>query len=143
MLTVVTRLFALRLKETSREQALSNQVDRLEFELAKVRREKEAVQIRLDQERAEFERHRLRDYPAAGSWVGELHNRMIFDSDFQNPVEYVLTDVEELGYDVSAAWMVHRATLDLVRRYQVGVVEILNTAGYLYENRTVLRRSSQ
>ena len=111
-------------KETTREKSLSNQVDHLEFELAKARRELEAARIQKDDITAQFNSHRLRDYPAAGSWVKSIGTSDLFNSQFQNPVEYVLSDVEALGYDVSAAWMVHRAMLDLAKQHETGVANI-------------------
>ncbi|HEY9815949.1 MAG TPA: hypothetical protein V6D20_09175 [Candidatus Obscuribacterales bacterium] len=115
---------------SSREASLSNQVDHLEFELAKVKREREALEIRLQEERKAAEQHRLHNYPAS-SWGGELSNQDLFDPSYPNPIEYVLADVTALGYDVSAAWMAHRATLEMIAKYQIGVAQVLNTAGQM------------
>ncbi|PTY38564.1 hypothetical protein BGP77_11495 [Saccharospirillum sp. MSK14-1] len=124
--------------ETTREKALSNQVDHLEFELAKARRELEAANIQKSDIKAQFETHRLRDYPAAGSWVKDVSISDFFNSKFENPVEYVLADVEALGYDVSAAWMVHRAMLDLAKQHETGVIEIQNMVNRLSKSRAKL-----
>lgn len=117
--------------ETKREKVLSNQVDRLEFELAKAKQELEAAKIRTNEIQRQFDGHKLRDYPAAGSWVRQITISDLFHSQFQNPIEYVLADVEALGYDVSAAWMVHRATLDLAKQHEVGVQNMLAVASSL------------
>lgn len=117
--------------ETTREKALSNQVDRLEFELAKAKQEALAAKIRTSEIQRQFDEHKLRDYPAAGSWVKQITISDLFHSQFQNPIEYVLADVEALGYDVSAAWMVHRATLDLAKQHEVGVQKMLAMASSL------------
>ncbi len=114
----------------TRAASLSNQVDHLEFELAKVKREREALEIRLQEERKAAEQHRLHNYPAS-SWGGELSNQDLFDPSYPNPIEYILADVTALGYDVSAAWMAHRATLEIIAKYQIGVAQVLNTAGQM------------
>ncbi len=121
--------------ESLREKDLSNQVDRLEFELAKARRELEAANLQKADIAKQFEAHRLRDYPAAGSWVKSISTGDLFASQFENPVEYVLADVEALGYDVSAAWMVHRAMLDLAKQHETGVANIQRMVKELADSR--------
>ncbi|MFQ3281925.1 hypothetical protein, partial [Reinekea sp.] len=70
--------------------------------------------------------------------VTDMHIADLFSAEFQNPVEYVLADVEALGYDVSAAWMVHRAMLDLAKQHETGVAEIQNMVKKLSESRAKL-----
>jgi uncharacterized protein YhaN len=135
---IALRIANLFKKDTTREQDLSNQVDRLEFQLAKASRELEASKIHNETLQRQFNEHKLRDYPAAGSWASDIKTADLFDSKFQNPVEYVLADVEALGYDVSAAWMVHRAMLDLAKQHESGVAEIQTMVKRLSESRAKL-----
>jgi hypothetical protein len=124
MLSALFHLFT-PCKETHREKALSNQVDMLEFELQKKKRELEAAEIRANEQQRFFEEHTLRNYPATTSWVKSISTADLFNNDFENPVEYVLADVEALGYDVSAAWMTHRAMLDLAKQHQQGLASVI------------------
>lgn len=125
--------------ESKREKSLSNQVDQLEFQLAKARRELEAARIQKQDLQERFDQHTLRDYPAAGSWVADkVSISDFFCQQFENPVEYVLADVEALGYDVSAAWMVHSAMLDLAKQHVTGVAKIQHMVKELAESRAEL-----
>lgn len=121
MLTAVRAFFA---RDSTRERHLSNQIDRLELELAMARRENEALSIQMEA----VNQLQLRNYPATGKWARTFHNLDINDLTFENPIEAVLSDVEESGYDVSAAWSYLGAIVDFLKQYQGAVYRIAELA---------------
>lgn len=123
--------------DTSREKELSNQVDRLELELAQARRETEAARIRLELEREANAKHRLRDYPAS-ELATTISNQALFGPQFHNPLDDLLTDVAQLGYDVSGPLQIQRAQLALIAQYQDGVSKVIAQASALKENSTTV-----
>jgi len=130
MLTVFTRLFFTKPKETYRERELSLQVDRLEFELAKTRREKQAIHIRLIRERNEYNKFRLKDYPL-GKHSTDVSIETLFQGGYSNPVERVLADVSRQGYDISAAWEQYGTMLSIITKYQQSMSQLQNIIGGL------------
>lgn len=138
MFAVLKNLFVSAFEpDTPREKALSDQVDRLEFELAKARREQEAARIRMERLQAEFNQHRLRDYPIKPA-AEQLHNQDLFTHQFKNPIDQLLADVAALGYDVSGPAQTHHATLALIAQYQQGVAQVLASAHSMRQNQYVL-----
>nr|BDD45211.1 hypothetical protein 17 [Saccharospirillaceae bacterium] len=131
MLTVVTQLFSRRFKETHRERALSNQVDHLEIELAKARRENEAKEIRLEAERRKFEQSQMRNYPA-DQWPNSITQEDLFSGNLTDPIEQLLIDLTQQGVDVSAQWLRHRALLELIAQYQLAAANVLASIGDMH-----------
>lgn len=128
MLTVVTQLFTRRPKESNRERALSNQVDHLEFELAKARKECEAKEFRLEAERRKLEQSQMRNYPAR-QWPRSITQEDLFSGELPDPIEHLLADLTKQGVDVSAQWMRHRALLDIIAQYQLAAANALASIG--------------
>lgn len=125
--------------DTSREKELSTQVDRLELELAQARRETEAAHIRLDIERNTNAKHRLRDYPAS-TLANTISNQSLFGPHFHNPLDDLLIDVAQLGYDVSGPLQTQRAQLALIAQYQDGVSRVITEAAALKTNRALVNQ---
>jgi len=130
MLTVVSQLFTRRPKPSQREKDLNNQVDRLEFELAKVRREREAIEIRLKEERQANEKLQMHNYPAS-QWPTTLDPAELFNGSHPDAIQTLLTDLTAMGHDVSAQWTMHAALLDVIAKYQAGVATALASVGRL------------
>lgn len=136
MLSVFTRLFSKVRPESHRERALSNEVDRLELQVAQLRREREALNIRLELTHQAYQQAPINHYPAH-QWPDRFHQQQLFDGSLCDPIEHLLTELTVQGYDVSAPWVMHRALLDIIAQYQTA------TAGALASISTMRQISSR
>lgn len=128
MLSVFTRLFSQARPESHRERTLSNQVDRLELEVARLRREREALEIRLKLTHQAYQQAPINHYPAH-QWPDRFYQEQLFDGSLCDPIEHLLSELSTQGFDVSAPWVMHRALLDIIAQYQTATAGALASIG--------------